>query len=382
MPTCAGCLIRIADRRYLNCCNCQKSYDLLCANVPTEAYNAMRPEHKSSWKCVQCKSVEPRSDNTNTPVRGGSANVTVYRGAALPRTEMSPENPGDSSVMDVSYTDSQQQQHNNNTTLDTTLDPARVSEVQLLVTELRLFREEMRTMSQQIHALRGAISSLTSRIDSCDGRIDMLCARVEALESKPDTRAENVLEPALVETIAQLRLELNDRDQDVLLNDIEISGVPEQSGENTVHIVTTLGQKLGVSLTEHDIVQAARVGRKLQLDEGVQGPATRPRLLVVRLARRAVRDQMLQAARVRRGATTEGTGLPSTPCRFYVNERLTQSNRQLFQKVRVLKEQHSWRYAWTRDGRIFVRQRSGENVPRHRIRTELDLARVFGSVSI
>ncbi|XP_063382112.1 uncharacterized protein LOC134668603 [Cydia fagiglandana] len=240
-------------------------------------------------------------------------------------------------------------------------------------------------MNLNIQALHTRLTGMSSRMDSCDNRIDNLCSRVEALEAQnvhSNGHSSNSTEASLLETIAQLKNDLNDRDQDMLHNDIEISSVPEQMGENTIHIVTTLGQKLGVTLSEHDIVDATRVGRAPQLEEGVQGPPTRPRLLVVRLARRAVRDRLLQAARVRRGATTEGTGLPGPSCRFYINERLTPFNRRLFQRARQLKEHHGWRYVWTRDGRIYLRQRPGTDSPRHRIRTELDLARVFGSLDV
>lgn len=197
---------------------------------------------------------------------------------------------------------------------------------------------------------------------------------MEAVERRFDSGFGQQSEETLIETIAQLKADINDKDQDSLLNDLEISGVPEQKGENVLHIIATLGQKLGVSLNEQDLVSAVRMGR-FPGSESVQSP--RPRLIVVRLARRAARDQLLQAARVRRGATTEGVDIPGPPRRFYINERLTRLNRQLFQKARELKDHHNWRFVWTRDGRIYARQHSGVDVPRHRIRTETDLARVF-----
>ncbi|XP_063371834.1 uncharacterized protein LOC134660064 [Cydia amplana] len=339
----------------------------------------MGPAQKYSWKCVECKSSEPRLDNTNTPVRGDNANVTVHRGATCPREAGACML--DSSVMDMSYTDSQGL--NDTTRYGALLDTTGGSDIQQLVTEFRLFRQEMRAMSYEIQALRTTMTNLTTKIDKCDGRIDNLCARVEKLENDTSNSNESHnTDKSLLDTIVQLRTDINNRDQDLLLNDLEISSVPEQNGENTVHIVTTLGQKLGVTLSEHDIVDATRVGRAAQLNEGVQGAPSRPRPLVVRLARRAVRDQLLQAARVRRGVTTEGTGLPGHNCRFYVNERLTHFNRRLFQKARQLKEHYGWRYVWTRDGRIYVRQRPGSESPRHRIQTELDLSRVFGTLDI
>ncbi|XP_063391561.1 uncharacterized protein LOC134677057 [Cydia fagiglandana] len=378
MASCGGCFRKITDGRVLKCCNCLKLYDLLCANVLVDFYNGMGPDQKLSWKCVECKSVEPRRDNTNTPIR--CENINMCRGART-QVVLSPTEPeGHSSIMEVSYTEG-----HNTTPRDNGLDSTRVTDTQLLVTELRLFREEMRVMSQEIHALRTSLESLTARIDGCDGRIDncegridALCARVESLESRP--QSQTAPDNSLVETVSQLRLELNDRDQELLLNDIEISSVPESRGENAMHLVTTLGKKLGVELTEHDIVDAARVGRAPQLEDGLHGPAARPRPLVVRLARRAVRDRLLQAARVRRGVTTEGTGIPGRTSAFYVNERLTPHNRRLLYKARELKQQHYWRYVWTRDGKIFARQQAGTSSPRHRIRTELDLGRVFGSI--
>lgn len=102
----------------------------------------------------------------------------------------------------------------------------------------------------------------------------------------------------------------------------------------------------------------------------------------MRLARRVLRDQLLKEARVRRGVTTEGVGLPGSPRRFYVNERLTRVNRMLFRKARECKENCGWRYAWTRDGKIYVRQRSGVSEPKHRIYNENDLMRVFGATAI
>ncbi|XP_063634785.1 uncharacterized protein LOC134805403 [Cydia splendana] len=365
MADCAGCFNKVTDGRFLNCHNCQKSYCLHCTNYTEEFLNFMGPAQRYSWKCVECKSAEPKLDNTNTPLRGISDNVNMHRGAARPCGAVSNEH--DNSVMDVSYTDNQRL---NDTTR---LDMNGASDIQQLVAELRLFREEMRAMRQHIQALRARVTL---------GMEDHVLLD-HALESNTTSVSvgENT-EASLADTVAQLRLELNDRDQDMLLNDVEISNVPEQSGENTLHIVATLGQKLGVTLSEHDIVDATRVGRAPRLDEGTQGQPARPRLLVVRLARRAVRDRLLQAARVRRGATTEGTGLPGPDCRFYVNERLTFVNRRLFQKARQLKEHYGWRYVWTRDGRIYVRQRPGTESPRHRIRTELDLSRVFGTLDI
>lgn len=375
---CGGCRAIIKDRRYLFCSVCKENYDLECANVSeSRFYNTMSKEHKKEWRCIVCKSKEPKKDNTNTPVRpvdavhindGGTEKapidfdasvesvidgVTLTRGPAV----------GSPVSLDRSLPDNM-----NDTAHNLTLE---MTDFQSIIMEMRAFREEMRDELRanrvQIKLMNETLSMLSGRIKECESRIDKLEDRISTLEQREDHDAAS---------IEHLRMELNDRDQDLLLNDVEISCIPEEKGESLPHIVATLASKLGVSLVEQDIVSATRVGRVL--DATNDSAKSRPRHIAVRLARRAVRDQLLKAARVRRGATTEGTGLPGASRRFYVNERLTKINRQLFRRARELCDQQNWRYSWTREGRIFVREYQGEDAPRFRLRVEADLARVFG----
>ncbi|KAG7295311.1 hypothetical protein JYU34_022316 [Plutella xylostella] len=60
--------------------------------------------------------------------------------------------------------------------------------------------------------------------------------------------------------IADLKLEIQEKDQDMLLNDLEFSHIPEENGENPLQIVALVATKLGVKLDERDIVSAEIVG--------------------------------------------------------------------------------------------------------------------------
>ncbi|KAL4720127.1 hypothetical protein ACJJTC_018334 [Scirpophaga incertulas] len=240
---------------------------------------------------------------------------------------------------------------------------------------MRLFREELKATRHLISTLNDTICKLTSRIDSCEGRVSNLEDRLAVLENN---RA--VSDKTLLTMIEQLKADLNDREQDLLQNNIQISCVPQPNGENLTHTVITLAKKLGVDLLEQEIVSAVRVGRAAAAVPAIDGaPASveRPKLIVVRLARRAVKDQLLQAARVRRSTTTEGTGLPGPPVRFYVNERLTRISRLVFRRAREEARRLSWRYVWSRDGRVFARR--DDNEPRHSLRSEADIDRVFSN---
>ncbi|KAJ8728928.1 hypothetical protein PYW07_006624 [Mythimna separata] len=88
---------------------------------------------------------------------------------------------------------------------------------------------------------------------------------------------------------------------------------------------------------------------------------------------------LLNGARVRRGATTENLGLAGKPVRFYVNERLTKRNQQLFRQTRAAAGLHGWSFVWSKRGRILVRNKPGD--PAFRITSEEDIGKFIGPLS-
>lgn len=246
----------------------------------------------------------------------------------------------------------------------------------LIREELAVVRAELRgelaNVRADIQCLRDAFSNVEGALMAIEGRVGSLERRVEVVERQLTERAVAAGTDVLEAAIADLQGQLNDRDQELLANDVQISNILEESNENLLHIVTSLGIKLGVSLDERDVVTAVRMGAKRE--SGL------PRPIVVRLARRATRDQLLSAARVRRSPTTadlssNGVPAPPPPRSFYVNERLTRLNRQLFGKARERARQLKWKYVWTKEGRVYVRR--AEGAEGHRIRSEADIDRIF-----
>ncbi|KAL4702234.1 hypothetical protein ACJJTC_010834 [Scirpophaga incertulas] len=298
--SCAGCLQTIKSKQLLRCSVCLNHYDLLCANISEKRFsNTLTGEHRLKWKCEACKSKEPKTDNSNTPVRAGHDDKVTHRRGA---TVQSPPDAVD--------------------------DDLTLQEIRSLKEELLLFRQEMIATRQRVNEFNTNLTNLINRVENCELKTDQLCVRMDALE-------------------------------DTLKN---------------VH--KTLANKLSVKLDQQDIVSALRVGSVVRAESDVN--SSRPRPIVVRLVRRAKRDELLKAARVRRGATTEGIGLQGSPRRFYLNERLTKINRFLFRQARQAKERLNWRYVWTRDGKIFARQHSMPDSPLYRLHTNDDLVRVFG----
>ncbi|CAB3252686.1 unnamed protein product [Arctia plantaginis] len=140
-------------------------------------------------------------------------------------------------------------------------------------------------MREDMRGMRNTMSLNNSRLDSIEERVGALEQSVTQ-KTGSAARFENV--------IAQLRLELDQKEQEMLVNDIEITNLPEMQAENPTHLVT----KLGMTLDERDIVSAERVGPRYPRgayastksgDTAARGG--RPRPLVVRFARRAHREK-------------------------------------------------------------------------------------------
>lgn len=334
---------------------CTKHYDLICANVSEQRFhNTLTAEHRARWKCQECRSKEPKTGNSNTPVR--CAQPAEPSSSDKAKADLGTEN--------VTF-------RNPRIVRNQSSDPqSPMFSFEELSQELKQFCEEMRVVRREMTEFRSVISDLKTSIKSCNERIDGLSERVSKLEQQRND--EGNIE-SLENTIAELKMDLNERDQEILTNDIEIVGIPEAKNEGQVHIMLTVANKLGIAVEERDIVNASRVGMERTPTEGA--PVARPRPLVVRFARRSLRDELLSAARVRRVLSTADMGLPGVPCTFYVNERLTKFNRHLFYMTRQAVTRSKWKYAWTREGKIYVRQEHG--APRIRIRSDLDLKRVF-----
>lgn len=264
----------------------------------------------------------------------------------------------------------------NTATPDEPFQDANMGEVNILSSslaeEIRLLRVEMASARSEMTSFRQEIAQLNLNMADFNKRVDAVEVRVSQIEQQ--IANNNVTEnTTLVDTIDQLKADLNDREQEELLNDIEIAGVPENSGENVVHLTSLIIKKIGIDINENDVVSADRKGPKRD------GDRHRHRSIKVRLARRALRDDILRAARVRRGADTSGV-LDGKPQRIYINEHLTRTNRLLFYQAREEGRSRNWRFIWTRGGRIYARQDAGSHV--QRIRTESDIKRIFCSSPI
>lgn len=374
---CAGCHNLLPKREFLQCTMCKAKYDIECANISSKSFRTM--ERKDVWKCPECTSKRPKKGNVNTPVRN-TASPEHGGGDYVANLCVATKDASDGQNVTLrrqhrktsfSDTDTPTTVHDNDGHPSATL-------YNNMLDDLKQFMREL--VHTQMESIREAINDLTHAIKAQNTRIDQLEARVSSLESKAEEarQPDQTSASSIGNVVAQLQADIAERDQALLSNDLEIAGCSEAAGENCAHIVLAIAKKIGVELDERDIVSVGRAGPSRLTSH--DGAPARPRPIALRLARRATRDAVLQAARTRRDLNTTGLRLPEPTRPIYINERLTKHNRLLFRKARTIARELQYKYVWTREGNVFVRQEEGK--VRHRLRTDMDLLKVFGKCHI
>lgn len=182
---------------------------------------------KAQWKCPDCFNVtnRPRRDNT-----------TVGKSSYLADLDMSTDGFNaankDEEHEGVTYTQ-----------FKSLLD----SQTDILIGRIATLKAEF---SQEVRLIYDRLSTLETENKA-------LRAEIESFKKSPSLNADTSIISGLQGTISQLSFELNERDQATLLNDVELTGIPEYDGESSSHIVLAIGQKLGVKLEERDIVSVS-----------------------------------------------------------------------------------------------------------------------------
>ncbi|XP_037302850.1 uncharacterized protein LOC119193364 [Manduca sexta] len=193
--------------------------------------------------------------------------------------------------------------------------------------------------------LKASVKQNTLRANDVNDRMDSLEQKVDLIDRQKLKGLEY--------TLTQLKNHMRAIDQDLLVNDIEITGIPEARGERINSIVLAVARRLRVSMGDRDIVAAFRL--TLPRPQFAGAVITRPRPIAVTLAHPALKMSLLEAARARPDVSIADLGFYGLPNHFHVNHRLSKYNHQLYHKVKEAARIKKWRFVWSKNGKIFSR---------------------------
>lgn len=235
-------------------------------------------------------------------------------------------------------------------------------------------KTEFNNMKSEIHSSMQHITDINNKLDGMEGRFNEFNSRLITAEDNISCLQNRLL--TAEETIAELREDKNLQDQFSRQNNIEISGLPTNKGENLMSILHDLCAVVSFKLLDTDVDTIHRVRPFQSADTGSAAnkqPARTPSV-IVRFTQRRRKDQLLAAVRARRGITSTDAGLPGPASSLYVSDHLTPTNKLLLKRARELKNEYNYSYLWVKDCKILLRKSEVSKIIR--ISKESDLYKI------
>ena len=223
------------------------------------------------------------------------------------------------------------------------------TEVEQAVPNVVLSREDLAVISKQLtDTFQSQIETMVKHIADLvipeigKGVTAKLENRVSTLESENDY---------LRRRVSQLEGSLDAAEQYSRRNNVRISGLPENQDESTDDLVLAMSRAVGADISINEIDRSHRVGPRRNKD-GTS--ASKPRDIIVKFISYRSRQKLFR----KRGAA-KSCGYAGK----FINEDLTKTRSLILYKCRELKRQGRVQDAWSMDGKILVKDRSGKIRP-------------------
>jgi len=148
----------------------------------------------------------------------------------------------------------------------------------------------------------------------------------------------------------------NDLEQYTRRDCLEIRGIPLPSTpmdlDQTDEFVLQTAEKIGAPMQKSDISISHRIpSRKQSTDEGTSIPPA----IIVKFVKLEIRENLYRARKNLKSISTVDLGY-SVANKIYVNESLTEKNKEIFKLCLKCKRDLSYKFLWTNAGRIFLRK--------------------------
>lgn len=342
----------------MSCHNCKQKYDLMCANLSPKRFKKMSQDGKSTWKCLECKSKLPKVDNTNTPVR--AAHQSTDEGET-----------GEHCLSRDYVTTRRNRSADAYVTKDTLreiLSTELKNEIEAVLeaTLTRLVSNQLKDIRSQFSDLQESMAYISGQYEDLKKLLGTNSSEVQSLKEENKVLKENL--NTLTSRVKTLEDDSLKQQQWVRLQNIEVTGIPEDKEENTVAIIQKLSEHIGVTIGPSDVEFAHRV----QPRRAASGAGARP--IVARLRHRIVKDKIVAAARKYRELNTREVGIGRESSKIYVNEHLTKENKMLLSLCKQKGKELNYKFIWTKNCRIFMRK--NETSPPVPINSSTDLIKI------
>ena len=219
--------------------------------------------------------------------------------------------------------------------------------------------EKLAPLRFEVCELRQKLAETMQFLDLANSRYEEAMAKLSKHEQeRKEVLMENKVLKSAVQTmegkVQQMKKACNDLEQYSRRECVEIHGIPLPKStdvkENTNEIVVKIGHLMGVDVKEEDI----SVSHRLSTSKNYKGNRSTP-AIIAKFVRRDVKECYYRGRKKLKGRTTQDLGL-DVKNNIYINESLTESNKNLFKDALRVKKDCNFAFAWTMNDNIYLRK--------------------------
>lgn len=194
--------------------------------------------------------------------------------------------------------------------------------------------------------LTNSVNFMSNKFDDFSTQIQDLVAAVKEIkdENKKLKEQNQKLENEL--TVVHKRINIIEQEQ--FGKHVEIIGVPTQDKENCAKIVENISTTLGINLSTVNAYRTKNTNNKFGI-------------IVAEMKSKEDKASLMDLAKKRR-LSANNLNVNWESNNIYVNNYLTQSNKNLFYKTRIFAKEHSYKFVWFKNNKIFMKKSENSNV--------------------
>lgn len=220
-----------------------------------------------------------------------------------------------------------------------------------IAAEINTIKTNLKELNDRCMNIEKSQEFLSSKYDQIAESLQSLKKQNALNDNKMKKQEESIVMNQ--ESIDDLYLQVDEMQQYSRRECLEIIGIPKLANEVSNQLIAEVGKLVGVEIKKEDISISHRLP---------DTKATKDRI-IVKFVRRDKKEELYKKRSQLRAKSTKD--LPSLQDedspkrRIHINESLTSYRRRLFGKINQFKKEHNYKYLWTANGKILLKEHEG-----------------------
>ncbi|CAH0400557.1 unnamed protein product [Chilo suppressalis] len=244
--------------------------------------------------------------------------------------------------------------------------------------QLAGFMAEMRSLffsfkeqqDNKLNKICSTIEEVKTQNNDIRASIEFLSSKYDSVLEQVNTLKEEVSQNQKYIAILEDKLERFERSSRSTC--IEIKNIPVEKSETKASLLKTftdIGSLLSTTVHSHEIKDIFRINSK---------NSEKKTTMIIELTSVIAKDAYLNAykkyIKSHGNLTTENLKIPGSAVPIFISQNLTAKMKRLFYLAQVFANSNDFKYCWSTNGKIFIREKEGATL--HWIKDENDLQKL------